>query len=88
MQLLEYGQRFLNFKALISVRNSKTGKVEFSGMFVDCPYRYLRFADVDRVEIDNDLGIMDIYVLCNSPMYYNTQTHFLVEVTAEEKKIY
>lgn len=85
MQLLEFGQRFLNFKALVSIRNAKTGKVEFSGMYVDCPYRYLRFSDVSRVELDRDTNILDIYVLCNSSMYFNTTTHFLVDVDRVEK---
>ncbi len=77
MTLLEFGQRFLNYKALVSIRNAKTGKIEFSGMFMDCPYRYLRFSDVDRLEMDRELNVLIVYVLCNSPMYFNTFSHFI-----------
>ena len=80
MRLIDFGQRFLNYKALVSIRNAKTGKVEFTGMFVDCPYRYLRFGDVSRVELDTDINAMIIYVLCNSHMYFDTQSHFLNDV--------
>lgn len=77
MQLIEFGQRFLNYKCIVSIRNAKTGLVEFSGMFMDCPYRFLRFADVVRLELDRESNVLDIYVLCNSPMYYATQSHFM-----------
>lgn len=79
MQLIEFGQRFLNYKALVSIRNYVTGKVEFSGMFVDCPYRFLRFGDIGRIELDNDLNTMIIYVKCNSSMYFDTKSHFLID---------
>ena len=77
MQLLEFAQRFLNYKAYVSIRNAQTGKVEFTGMFMDCPYRYCKFSNVARCEVDTELNILVIYVLCNSSMYYNTTSHFI-----------
>ncbi len=80
MQLLEFGQRFLNYKAIVKIINNHTAKVEFQGMFMDCPYRFLRFANVVRCELDYVNSVLAIYISSNSPMYHNTQTHFLNDV--------
>ena len=77
MQLLEFGQRFLNYKALVRVVNNHTGATEFAGMFMDCPYRILRFTDVVRPEIDRDNQVLILYITSNSAMFFNTVTHFL-----------
>ncbi len=75
MQLLEFAQRFLNYKAMVSIINQQTGKEEFTGMFMDCPYRYCRFSNVNRVEVDK--LIMVIYITANSSMYSNVTSHFI-----------
>ena len=77
MQLLEFGQRFLNYKAFVQIVNDRNGKVEFVGMFMDCPYRFLRFGNVVRPEIDSDNNTLVIYITSNSAMYFNTTSHFL-----------
>jgi hypothetical protein len=77
MQVLEFGQRFLNYKAMIRLVNNHTGKVEYSGMFVDSPYRLLRFADVVRPEIDKESGVLVLYISSNSTMFFNTVSHFI-----------
>jgi hypothetical protein len=77
MQLLEFAQRFLNYKAFVTIINQQSGKVEFTGMFMDCPYRFCRFANVIRCEIDKDNMSLILYVVSNGNMYYNTQSHFL-----------
>lgn len=77
MQTLEFGQRFLNYKAFVMIVNNHTGKVEFQGMFVDTPYRLLRFSDVVRMEVDNFEGKLVIYITSNSTMFFNTQSHFI-----------
>lgn len=77
MQLLEFGLRFLNFKAFIMVVNNHTGKVEFQGMFVDAPYRLLRFADIVRVDTDKVENKLVLYITSNSAMFFNTQSHFI-----------
>ena len=77
MQFLEFGQRFLNYKAYIRVVNNHTGVTEFAGMYMDCTYRFLRFADVVRVEIDKDVGVLIVYITSNSTMFFNTVSHFI-----------
>lgn len=77
MNLLEFAQRFLNYKAFIMIVNNQTGKVEFKGMFLDCPYRFCRFANVVSGEVDKDSNTLILYVNCNSPMYYEVKSHFL-----------
>jgi hypothetical protein len=76
MQLLEFGQRFLNYKAAIMVVNNHTGKVEYLGMFVDCPYRLLRFADVVRIDLDEVSNVIKIYITSNGKMFFDTISHF------------
>ena len=77
MQLLEFGQRFLNFKAAVMIINNHTGVIEFSGMFVDCPYRILRYADVVRTGLDRDNKALTIYITSTQKMFFDTVTHFL-----------
>lgn len=76
MQVLEFGQRFLNYKAAVMIVNNHTGKVEFTGMFVDCPYRLLRFADVVRVDVDSFDNVLKLYITSNSKMFFDTISHF------------
>ncbi len=77
MQLLEFGQRFLNYKAEIKVVNNHNGKLEYKGMFVDCPYRILRFADVVRIELDTEENTVRAYITSNHVMFFNTAPHFI-----------
>ncbi len=77
MQLLEFGQRFLNYKALVRLVNNHTGVTEFAGMFMDAPYRLLRFADVVRTELDSVHEVMIIYITSNSRMFFDKESHFL-----------
>ena len=76
MTLIEFGQRFLNYKAQVMIVNNSTGKTEFRGMFMDCPYRFLRFSDIVRIELDNEDREIVFYVGCNSSMYYAEKPHF------------
>lgn len=75
MQILEFGQRFLNYKAEIMLVNNHNGKVEFKGMFVDAPYRLLRFADVVSIELTEEY--ITIYLTASHGMFFNTQPHFI-----------
>ncbi len=75
MQLLEFGQRFLNYKAFVMIVNNHTGKVEYRGMYLDAPYRFLRFTDVVSCEVDENA--LRIYISANNPMFFNTTSHFI-----------
>lgn len=83
MQALEFGQRFLNYKAHVEIIQKQSGTIVYKGMFMDAPYRILRFADVVRVEIQPEAEILKIYITGNSPMYFNTQSHFISDNVIE-----
>jgi hypothetical protein len=80
MQLLEFAQRFLNYKAYVTIYDQRTGKKEFTGMFMDCPYRICCFSDVARCEISKENLSLILHVVSNGSMYYNTTSHFITEV--------
>ena len=80
MQLLEFGQRFLNYKAFVEIIQKQSGATVFKGMFMDCPYRVLRFANVVKCEVLEGAEILKISISANSPMYFNTQSHFISDV--------
>jgi hypothetical protein len=77
VQLLEFGQRFINFKAAVKIVNNHTGKIEFMGMFVDCPYRILRYAEVVNVEVDEQY--LRIYITSKQKMFFDTEPHFSID---------
>lgn len=81
MQLLEFGQRFLNYKAFVRIVNNHTGVTEFAGMFMDAPYRLLRFADVVRPEVDSEQGVLILYITSNNKMFFNRESHFILEAS-------
>ena len=83
MQLLEFGQRFLNYKAYVRIVNNHTGATEFAGMFMDAPYRLLRFADLVRPEIDRDNNTLILYITSNSKMFFSKEQHFLLDPPIE-----
>ena len=76
MSLLEFGQRFLNYKAFVRIINNHTGQCEFAGMFMDCPFRLLRFADIVRPEVDRENGVLIIYITSNNKMFFVKESHF------------
>lgn len=76
MQVLEFAQRFLNYKSAVMIINNHTGKVEFAGMFMDAPYRFLRFADVVRIDVDTNDNALKIYITSNSKIFFDTTSHF------------
>lgn len=82
MTLEEFGQRFLNYKALVRIVNNHTGVTEFAGMFMDCPYRYLRFADVVRVELDKATKVLVFYITSNSGMFFAKESKFMIDAPA------
>lgn len=77
MQTLEFGQRFLNYKALVKIINNHNGAVEHVGLFMDCPYRILKFTDIAKTEIDQEESALVLYVSSNNTMFYNTSPHFI-----------
>jgi hypothetical protein len=83
MQLLEFGQRFLNYKAIVRLINNHNGKVLFQGMFMDAPYRFLKFMDLVRVETDLETAVLVIYASANGPMFFHTESHLPPYINGE-----
>jgi hypothetical protein len=57
-------------------------------MFMDAPFRLLRFTDVVRVELDEELGAMVIYASANGTMFFNTTSHFIESPQVNSVKLF
>jgi hypothetical protein len=80
VQLLDFGNRFLNYKAIVRVISNHDSKILFQGMFVDTPFRILKFADIVKIRLDENDDVISIYITGNSTMFYNTQPHFIESI--------